>query len=249
MIGEVWFGRRLLMRSFLHSLQKRLAFAVDDDITISSMIGEVWFGQRLLVRSFLHSLQKRLAVAVSWRRYHDNVHDWRGLTRWRLLMRSFLHSLQKIDTTWKHGIMKDLFDVGLRGCLLIFVQAFFRIDGFKLDWALTCPTSSNRKWQSHRAASYQLLSLHFKLTLLWKVSPGVECSLYVDDFLICYRSKFVDIIERHLQRSLNKLQHWVDSHGFKFSPTKTVCVHFCSLCKAHPDPQLLLNGTPIRRGS
>ena len=27
--------------------------------------------------------------------------------------------------------------------------------------------------------------------------------------------------------------------------TKTVCVHFCRLRKAHPDPQLLLNGTAI----
>ena len=82
-------------------------------------------------------------------------------------------------------------------------------------------------------------------SIVKSLSPGVECSLYVDDFLICYRSKFVHIIERHLQRSLNKLQHWVDSNGFKFSPTKTVCVHFCRLRKAHPDPQLLLSGTPI----
>ena len=77
------------------------------------------------------------------------------------------------------------------------------------------------------------------------LSPGVECSLYVDEFLICYRSKFVHIIERHLQRALNKLQHWVDRNCFKFSSTKTVCVHFCRLRKAHPDPQLLLNGTLI----
>jgi len=63
-------------------------------------------------------------------------------------------------------------------------------------------------------------------SIVKSLSSGVECSLYVDNFLICYRSKFVHIIERHLQRSLNKLQHWVDSNGFKFSPTKTVCVHF-----------------------
>jgi len=25
--------------------------------------------------------------------------------------------------------------------------------------------------------------------------PGVDCSLYVDDFLICYRSKYIHIIE------------------------------------------------------
>ena len=62
-----------------------------------------------------------------------------------------------------------------------------------------------------------------KINLIVKsVSPGVECSLYVDDFLICYRSKFVHIIERHLQQTLNKLQHWVDTNGFKFSETKTV---------------------------
>jgi len=65
--------------------------------------------------------------------------------------------------------------------------------------------------------------------------------------LICYRSKFVHIIEQHLQRSLNKLQHWVDSNGFKFSSTKTVCVHFCHLHKVYPDPQLLLNETVVEQ--
>ena len=34
------------------------------------------------------------------------------------------------------------------------------------------------------------------------ISLGVECSLYVDDFLIVYRSKYIHIIDRHLQRSL-----------------------------------------------
>jgi len=75
------------------------------------------------------------------------------------------------------------------------------------------------------------------------VSPGVDCSLYVDDFLICY--KHIHIIERHLQQCLNKLSDWADTNGFKFSPSKTVCIHFCKLRKFHPDPILLLNGTPI----
>jgi len=77
------------------------------------------------------------------------------------------------------------------------------------------------------------------------VCPGVDYSLYMDDFLICYRSKHIHIIERHLQRSLNKLQEWADTNGFKFSTAKTVCVHFCRLRKFHSDPQLLLNGSPI----
>ena len=75
--------------------------------------------------------------------------------------------------------------------------------------------------------------------------PGVDCSLYVDDFLICYRSKYIHIIERHLQRCLNKLQEWADANGFKFSTSKTVCTHFCHLRKHHLDPELFLYGMPI----
>jgi len=62
-----------------------------------------------------------------------------------------------------------------------------------------------------------------------------DCSLYVDDFLICYRSKHIHIIEWHLQQCLNKLYDWADTNGFKFSSTKTVCIHFCILRKQHPD--------------
>ena len=77
------------------------------------------------------------------------------------------------------------------------------------------------------------------------ISPGLECSLYVDDFLICYRSKYIHIIERHIQQCLNKLSDWADTNGFKFSSSKTVCMHFCRLHKVHQDPVLTLNGSPI----
>jgi len=82
-------------------------------------------------------------------------------------------------------------------------------------------------------------------SIIKAISPGVECSLYGDDFLICYRSKHINIIERHLQQCLNKLSHWADTNGFKFSSSKTVCIHFCRLRKLLPDPQLFLNGEPV----
>ena len=72
--------------------------------------------------------------------------------------------------------------------------------------------------------------------------------MYVDDFLICYRSKYINIIERHIHRCLSKLSVWADTNGFKFSPSKTVCMHFCRLRKLHklrPEPSLTLNGSPI----
>ena len=46
----------------------------------------------------------------------------------------------------------------------------------------------------------------YRITLCLK--PGVDCSLYVDDFQICYRSSNMSIIiiECQLQLCLNKLQ-------------------------------------------
>ena len=59
------------------------------------------------------------------------------------------------------------------------------------------------------------------------LQPGIDCSLYVDDFQICYRSSNMSIIERQLQLCLNKLQQWATDNGFRLSKTKTVCMHIC----------------------
>ena len=52
-----------------------------------------------------------------------------------------------------------------------------------------------------------------------------DCSLYVDYFCIFYCSKS----KRQLQQNLNKIESWATSNGFKFSKSKTQCVHFYQL--------------------
>ena len=49
------------------------------------------------------------------------------------------------------------------------------------------------------------------------LKPGVDCSLYVDDFQICYRLSNMSIIERQLQFCLNKLQQWATCNGFRLN--------------------------------
>ena len=46
------------------------------------------------------------------------------------------------------------------------------------------------------------------------LKPGVDCSLYVDDFQICYRSSNVSIIEHQLQLCLSILQQWAKDNDF-----------------------------------
>ena len=77
--------------------------------------------------------------------------------------------------------------------------------------------------------------------------PG--CSLFVDDFVddfgIFIRSKNMETIEFKLQRCLNNIEDWATENGFKFSKTKTQCVHFCQIRQLHLDPHLTIYGSPI----
>ena len=52
-------------------------------------------------------------------------------------------------------------------------------------------------------------------------------------------------IERQLEQCLNKIQKWALENGFKFSKTKTQCMHFCQLRGLHNDPVLKLDGVEI----
>ena len=72
-----------------------------------------------------------------------------------------------------------------------------------------------------------------------------DCPLYVDDFCICYRSKSMGTIERQLQQNLNMIENWATSNCFKFSKSKTQCVHFCQLRKQHDNQVLHLYGSPF----
>jgi hypothetical protein len=55
----------------------------------------------------------------------------------------------------------------------------------------------------------------------------------------------MNLIERQLQTCLHKRQTWADTNGFRFSKSKTVCIHFCNKCRQHLESHLKLDGTPI----
>ena len=52
-------------------------------------------------------------------------------------------------------------------------------------------------------------------------------------------------IERHLQQCINRIEKWSSHNGFKFSKSKTQCVHFSQLRKVHDDLELYLYGSLI----
>ena len=160
----------------------------------------------------------------------------------------FFDLAKAYDTTWKYGIMKDLYDMELRGNLPIFIQNFLSDRTFHI---LLCNTTSPEQFtQEEGVPQGAILSttlFNVKLNgIVKELTRGVECSLYVDDFVIFFRSKTVLGIQRQLQRTINNIVKWTIKNGFTVSPNKTVAMRFCN-CKKRDcyDPELKLGDQHI----
>ena len=151
------------------------------------------------------------------------------------------------DTTWRYGILKDIHKLGLRGRLPTFIENFLadRTMQVRVGSSLSDYYDQEQGVPQGGVLSTTLFSI--KINDIVKCLGNLtDCSLYVDDFCICYRSKSMATIERQLQQNLNKIENWATSNGLKFSKSKTQCVHFCQLRKQHNDPVLHLYGSPIQ---
>ena len=139
---------------------------------------------------------------------------------------SIFFDLEKAyDTTWKHGIILDLYKTGLRGRLPMFICDFLSDRYFKVRVGniYSDPYSQEAGVPQGSIISVTLFSLKINSTVSCLL-PDIKCSLYVDDLAIYYSSSHMPSIERKLQQSLNRLGRWCDENGFKFSPTKTMCL-------------------------
>ena len=149
------------------------------------------------------------------------------------------------DTTWKHGIMKDLHKLGLKGRLPLFIQNFLSDRTFNVRIGNTLSDIFKQEQGVPQGSILSPTLFGIKINDIVKCVKDLDCSLFVDDFGIFIRSKNMETIEFKLQRCLNNIEDWATENGFKFSKTKTQCVHFCQIRQLHLDPHLTIYGSPI----
>ena len=150
------------------------------------------------------------------------------------------------DTTWRHGIMRDLHDLGIRGRLASFIENFLADRWIQVRVGSTLSEKFDQAQGVPQGSILSTTLFNIKINSIMDcLDPKTDGSLYVDDFCMCYRSKSMRTIERHLQQCINRIENWASHNGFKFSKSKTQCVHFCQLRKVHNDPELYLYGSLI----
>ena len=160
-------------------------------------------------------------------------------------MVSIFFDLEKaFDTTWKYGILKDLHSLGLRGYLPLFIKQFLNNRSFQTKVGSTLSEPRNQEEGVPQGSILSPILFEIKInSIAQTLKQDIDSSLYVDDFLICYKSnsKKIDSIERKLQIQLDALGKWADKNGFSFSPSKTVAVHFCSRNTCVREPELFMD--------
>ena len=150
------------------------------------------------------------------------------------------------DTTWRYGILKHLQDLGLKGRLPIFIQSFLQKRTMQVRIGSTLSDLFDQEQGVPQGSILSTTLFNIKINnIVHCLYYKTDCSLYVDDVCICYRSKNMRTIERQLQQGLIRIEDWATNNGFKFSKSKTQCVHFCQLKKLHNDPVLRLYGSNI----
>ena len=151
------------------------------------------------------------------------------------------------DTTWKYGILKDMHDHGLRGHLPLFIENFLKDRSFNVRIGTSISDNFIQEMGVPQGSILSPTLFSIKINSIVKVlTQDIDPSLYVDDFLISYKSKNLNSIERKLQLTLKKLEKWCNENGFKFSSSKTICTHFTKSRKIFADPELYINGAKIQ---
>ena len=170
---------------------------------------------------------------------------WEAFARKKQVLAVFFDLEKAYDTTWKHGILTDLFlsRIPKQTSYLYSEYSFWPSLQVKSG-----TTFSNSYLQENGFPQGSILSpmlFNLKINNIMKsVSNNANAFLFVDDFAVYTEGKHLKHLERSLQLCINKIQKWVAENGFNFSISKTTCVHFHKQ-RIYTEPTLHLYGQAI----
>ena len=131
------------------------------------------------------------------------------------------------DRTWRYGIVKDLFDAGLRGLLPMFISEFIinRTFNLKLKDIFSRKKELEMGLPQGSILSVSLFCLKIN-SIIKHMPPEILNCMYIDDCIIAYKNKSIDSIGIELNKTLQTIENWALNNGVIFSSTKTEAILF-----------------------
>ncbi|KAG8177440.1 hypothetical protein JTE90_008624 [Oedothorax gibbosus] len=165
------------------------------------------------------------------------------------LVSIFFDMEKAYDRTWRYGNLKDLYHLGFRGNLPVFIQNFLKTRVFQVRVGSTLSRDFYQREGVPQGSVLSVVLFILKINdIVRQLPPTVKGTLFVDDFQISCASANMSTVERQLQIAIRKITDWTNHNGFVISNQKTICLHFCRKRGLHSDPEITLNGValPVR---
>lgn len=162
------------------------------------------------------------------------------------LLAVFFDIEKAFDLTWRYKIMTTLMDWGIKGSICAFIQNFLSNRSFK---AKVNGQFSNNKVLQNGIPQGSILSTTLFLVsindIFVNIDRPVQASLFADDLVVYVRGINVKSLMDVTQRTLDKLEAWCSTTGFKFSKDKTKCILFDRSRYQNPSSTLRLFSGPL----
>lgn len=156
------------------------------------------------------------------------------------------------DTCWKHLILKELHNLGLRGNLPLIIKSYLEDRKFKVKVGNTLSETFDQDMGVPQGGVLSCMLFLMVMNSIRNVIGSTEWmgsySLFVDDLRISYTHTDAQKCISEVQRAIDKLYEWSIRTGLKFSIEKTEWMVFHRKREdLSPLYQLNLGGHSIKR--
>ena len=163
------------------------------------------------------------------------------------LISVFLDIEKAYDMTWRNGLLRKLYALGLRGNLPIFIKNFMSDRTFSVKLQNNSTVMSDIFVQENGVPQGSVISPTLFIVMINDILPAppwnLKYSLYADDCAIWHSSNNAQFSAGEVQKALDQIHHWGRQWGFKFSVTKSIGVIFTR--RRQPNITLKLGNDPI----
>jgi len=165
----------------------------------------------------------------------------------RKFMTSVFFDMEKAyDKTWRHGILKDIHQFGLRGRLPLFVAEFLKRRQFRVKVNDMISDSQIQETGVPQGSTLSVTLFAIKINSLYSAIPNnIFSSMYVDDVQVAYCHHNQAVLQTELQATIDNISRWARCNGFSFSRTKTVAMNFYKNRPMIDDVRLEIDGSRI----
>lgn len=143
------------------------------------------------------------------------------------LIAVFFDIRKAYDCVWRKLIFQKLIASEIEGNMAAFISNFLKNREFS---CLVGNTLSDYFCLENGVPQGSVLSVTLFLlaidSIFTNITKDVKALLFADDLVIYCSGKNVSVIQKKIQKTLNKLMSWTDITGFQFHEEKTVAIKF-----------------------